>query len=127
MNKRDWKVIIRNQSAAGWITATTTLFFSFFWFFLDGCSRAKVQSALIRASLVSSAHSCQHCALREQRERVRPAGLPVPGPGALLLHQRVLAEAGTDTMTVESIYESFLTLLMAGIESGLFEKPFEGE
>lgn len=84
----------------------------------DGRRRVKVQSALIRASLVSSAHSGQHRALREHRKRVRPAGLPIPGPGSLLLHQRVLAEGGTDTMTVESIYESFLTLLMAGIKSG---------
>lgn len=86
--------------------------------FSSGCRRVKVQSALIRASLVSSAHSGQHRALREHRKRVRPAGLPIPGPGSLLLHQRVLAEGGTDTMTVESIYESFLTLLMAGIKSG---------
>lgn len=86
--------------------------------FSSGCRRVKVQSALIRASLVSSAHSGQHRALREHRKCVRPAGLPIPGPGSLLLHQRVLAEGGTDTMTVESIYESFLTLLMAGIKSG---------
>lgn len=86
--------------------------------FSSVCRRVKVQSALIRASLVSSAHSGQHRALREHRKRVRPAGLPIPGPGSLLLHQRVLAEGGTDTMTVESIYESFLTLLMAGIKSG---------
>lgn len=64
------------------------------------------------------AHSAQHCTLWEHRKRVRPAGLPIPGPGSLLLHQRVLAEASPDTMTVESIYESFLTLLMAGIQSG---------
>lgn len=64
------------------------------------------------------AHSAQHCTLWEHRKRVRPAGLPIPGPGSLLLHQRVLAEASPDTMTVESIYESFLTLLMAGITSG---------
>lgn len=120
-----------SSSSAGGaaIAGVATSFHLFFFFsklFFNGCSRVKVQSALIRASLVSSAHSGQHRALREHRKCVRPAGLPVPGPGALLLHQRVLAEAGTDTMTVESIYESFLTLLMAGIESGLFEKPFEG-
>lgn len=62
--------------------------------------------------------SAQHCTLWEHRKCAHPAGLPVPGHGSLLLHQRVLAEASPDTMTVESIYESFLTLLMAGIQSG---------
>lgn len=54
------------------------------------------------------AHSAKHCTLWEPGKRAHPAGLPVPGPGALLLHQRVLAEA--DTMTVESIYETFFDI-----------------
>lgn len=53
----------------------------------------------------SSLHSGQHRAVREHGERLRAAGLSIPGPGALLLHQHVLAGASTDTVTVESIYQ----------------------
>lgn len=55
-------------------------------------------------------HSSQHCTLWEHRKCARPAGLSIPGPGALLLHQRLLAGANPDTMTLESIYESFFDI-----------------
>ncbi|XP_071344091.1 neuronal growth regulator 1 isoform X2 [Trachinotus anak] len=90
-----------------------------------GTANASVPLIRLCAAVVSVSSSnswqesdTQHCTLWEHRRRTRPAGLPIPGPGSLLLHQRVLAEASPDTMTVESIYESLLTLLMAGIQSG---------
>lgn len=66
----------------------------------------KVQSTLIRGSVLSL-HSSQHGAIREHGQRLRPAGLSIPGPGALLLHQHVLVGASTDTVTVEHLPDPF--------------------
>lgn len=66
----------------------------------------KVQSTLIRGSVLSL-RSGEHRALREHGERVRPAGLSIPGPGTLRLHQHVLAVASTDTVTVEHLSDPF--------------------
>ena len=84
------------------------------------------------------AHSTQHGTLWEYRKRPGSAGLLVPDPGSLHLHQRVLAELPPPpprvygrppyTMTVknpfESIYgkihNSFGPWLMAEVQSGTF-------